>query len=124
MAIRKVADLRSEAHQRYTDLEIETSSGVVIRLRNLLRLEDTARKSAQVLMGSLDSKDADPSQTGDVFDQLTHQETVLRDLFLLVTDDVDETKREVETWDLAVRLFVFEQWSEATQPGEASSSAS
>jgi hypothetical protein len=121
MAALNVAQLRTEAEQKYTDLPIETSSGALVHLRNLLRLPDEARKSAQVLMGSLDGKKGDDA--ADVFDQLGHQEAVLRDLFLLVADDLDEMKREIESWDLALRLYVFEKWSEGTQAGEASSSA-
>lgn len=115
----KVSDLRREAEEKYTDLEIELDDGSVIRMRNLLRLEDAARHSAQVLIESLDSKE---ERKG--FDALAHQEQVLRDLFLLVADDTEAMKREIETWDLPLRFRILEAWTESTQVGEASSSAS
>lgn len=115
----KVADLRREAEEKYTDLEIELDDGGVIRMRNLLRLDDRARHSAQVLIESLDSKE---ERKG--FDALAHQEGVLRDLFLLVADDTEAMKREIEGWDLPLRFRVLEAWTERTQAGEASSSAS
>lgn len=122
MGVLKVADLRTEAELKYSDLQFESSSGVVVSLRNLLRLDDTARRNAQVLLKSLDEKPADDASAS--FDQLAHQENTLRDLFLLVADNADEMKREVEHWDLAMRLVVMERWMESTQAGEASSSAS
>ena len=115
----KVADLRREAEEKYTDLEIELDGGGVIRMRNLLRLDDKARHSAQVLINSLDDK-----EEGKGFDALAHQEKVLRDLFLLVADDVDVMKRENDGWDLPLKLRILEAWTERTQTGEASSSAS
>lgn len=124
MGVLKVADLRTEAELKYTDLPFESSAGVVVRLRNLLRLDDDARRSAQVLLKSLDAVGADEGDGAAAFDQLDHQANVLRDLFLLVADDTGEMKREVEHWDLAMRLYVMERWMESSQAGEASSSAS
>lgn len=121
MGVLKINDLRSEAELKYGDMELETSTGVTVRLRNLLRLEDTARRNAQILIDSLDKKTEGETKA---FDQLGHQENVLRDLFLLVSDNVDEMKREVDNWDLALRLVVLDKWMTDTQAGEASSSAS
>lgn len=123
MGVLKVADLRTEAELKYADLPLETTGGVVVSLRNLLRLEDSARRSAQVLIEALDKKPAAEASEGAVFDQLANQEATLRDLFLLVADNPGEMRREVEQWDLAMRLLVMERWMEGTQAGEASSSA-
>ncbi|WP_411140246.1 phage tail assembly protein [Streptomyces sp. x-80] len=125
MGVLKVADLRTEAELKYADLQLETAGGAVVSLRNLLRLDDSARRSAQVLIEALDKKpEAGTEGEGAAFDQLVRQEATLRDLFLLVADNRDEMRREVEGWDLAMRLLVMERWMEGTQAGEASSSAS
>jgi hypothetical protein len=115
----KIDDLRREAEAKYTDLTLELDGGSVIRMRNLLRLDDKARHSGQVLIESLDAKE---DRKG--FDALAHQERVLRDLFLLVADDTDAMKREIEAWDLPLKMHILEKWMEQTQAGEASSSAS
>lgn len=115
----KISELQAEAEAKYTDLPIELDDGTVVRMRNLLRLEDKARHTAQVLIDSLDDKE---DRKG--FDVLAHQEKVLRDLFLLVADDIDIMKQQVDGWDLPLKLHLLEKWTDLTQVGEASSSAS
>jgi ABC-type uncharacterized transport system substrate-binding protein len=115
----KISELQAEAEAKYTDLPIELDDDGVIRMRNLLRLDDKARHSAQVLIDSLNDKE---DRKG--FDVLAHQERVLRDLFLLVADDTEAMKREIEEWDLPLKLHILDKWMEQTQVGEASSSAS
>ncbi|WP_275462062.1 phage tail assembly protein [Streptomyces noursei] len=122
MAVRKIADLRTEAELKYADLPLETAAGVVINLRNVLRLDDAARRTAQTLIASLDVKE--PAADGSGFDQLDHQARTIRDLLLLVADQPQELAREIDGWDLALRLHVMELWTEGTQAPEASSSAS
>lgn len=117
----KVSDLQAEAAAKYTDLPLELDDGSVIQLRNLLRLDDKARKTAQVLLDSLDSKD--DAQKAKL-DQLSHQERVLRDLFLLVADKPDVLAPLLDGWDLAMRMHVLETWTESTQLPEAERSAS
>lgn len=115
----KVADLIREADGKFKALPLELDDGTVVNLRNLVRLDETARKTAQVLISALDDK----KDHGADDDALARQERTLRDLFLLVADDTAAMKGLVETWDLAVMLTVLERWMEDTQAGEASSSA-
>lgn len=121
----KIADLQREALNKYTDLPLERADGTTVRLRNLLRLDDKARQTAQILIAAIDdAEQADQIENSEAFDLLTHQEKVLRDLFLLVADDPDAMRAEVDAWDLALKLHVLEMWTEGTQVGEASSSPS
>lgn len=117
----KVADLQTEAAQRYTDLPLELDDGSTIKLRNLIRLDDTARKNAQVLLDALNSKGEEGKED---LSQLTHQERALDDLFLLVADEPKAMRGLLDGWDLAVKLLLVERWTEATQAPEAPSSSS
>ncbi|WP_431781702.1 phage tail assembly protein [Streptomyces chumphonensis] len=120
----KIADLQREAHTKYTDLPLELEDGTVVELRNLLRLDDKARKTAQVLLAAMEEDKGEQIEGSDALDQLTHQENVLRDLFLLVADKPEALRPEVDRWDLALKLYVLEMYTEGTQAGEASSSPS
>jgi hypothetical protein len=117
----KVADLRREAEEKYTDLPLELEDGTVVHLQNLLRLNDQARRTAQVMLDSLDKKE---TADGQELDQLGHQERVIRDLLKLVADNPGAIKDAVDSWDLPMLLLVIERWTERTQVGEADSSAS
>lgn len=115
-----IADLRAEAEDKYAGLPFKATDGTLITLRNLLRLDDTARKNAQVLLKSVKGSDDE----GEDFDALAHQERVLRDLFLLVADNTAAMRTEIRTWDLALKVLVLDKWMAATQLPEAPGSDS
>lgn len=121
----KVADLRREAEEKYTDLPLELDDGTTVQLQNLLRLNDQARRTAQVMLASLnqDEKDGAEGTDGEQLDKLARQERIIRDLLKLVADD-PAAAGVVDTWDLPMLLLVLERWTERTQPGEAPSSDS
>lgn len=116
-----IAQLRAEAEQRFIDYPIDLDDGTTVRLRNLLRLDDKGRTTAQTLLGAInDTGGAD----SDDMSRIGLQERAIRDFLLLVADKPDTLRAEVETWDLPLLLLVIEQYTETTQLPEAPSSAS
>ncbi|WP_405944757.1 phage tail assembly protein [Streptomyces sp. NBC_00932] len=117
--------LRQEAEDKYPGLPLELDDGTVVTLRNLLRLDDTAQKNAQILVQSLQSAKGDTPSL-DAPDELERQKRIIRDLFLLVADNPKAMKAELaqDGWDMAMLFIVIERWTELTQLPEASSSAS
>ncbi|MFE2912817.1 phage tail assembly protein [Kitasatospora indigofera] len=128
MAKLNVADLRSEAATRYAALELETEDGRTIVLRNLLRLDDAARKTAQALLGAFAKKASGKGGKGkestDDLAELDAQERAITDFLLLVADDTEALRDLLADFDLALKMALVEHWTEATQPGEAQRSAS
>lgn len=129
MAKLNIADLQREAQERYASLELETQDGRTVVLRNLLRLDDTARKSAQSLLGAFAKKasgkgGAKGKDGVDDLAELDAQERALGNFLLLVADDTEAMRELLADFDLALKMALVEHWTEATQPGEAQRSAS
>lgn len=116
-----IAQLRMEAEQKYIDYPIDLDNGTTVRLRNLLRLDDTGRKSAQALLDAINSGNGGDSTDMAV---VARMERAVRDFLLLVADQPDVLRTEAGTWDLPLLLLVIEQYTETAQLPEASSSAS
>lgn len=128
MAKLNIADLQREAQERYASLELETEDGRTVVLRNLLRLDDTARKNATTLLGAFAKKAGGKGAKGkdsvDDLAELDAQERALGDFLLLVADDTEAMRDLLAGFDLALKMALVEHWTEATQPGEAPRSAS
>lgn len=111
--------LQEEAENKYPGLRLELADGKIVTFKNLLRLSDTAQKNATILIDSI-------KDTGDgtTTEQLEHQKQVIRDLFMLISDDPKAARDEVASWDLAMLLLVMEKWQAETELPEADGSPS
>lgn len=116
-----IAQLRQEAEQRFTDYPVDLDDGTTVRLRNLLRLDDAGRTTAQTLLGAINETSGADS---DDMSKVATQERAIRDFLLLVADRPEALRAEAGAWDLPLLLLVIEQYTETTQLPEARSSAS
>ncbi|GGX98574.1 phage tail assembly protein [Streptomyces fructofermentans] len=118
--------LQAEAEEKYPGLPLELGGGKTVTLKNILRLSEIAQRNVIVLIDSLKSADpGDKAAEGtDYAADLERQKRIVRDLLLLVADDVAAIKDQVEEWDLGLLLLVMEKWQSVTQLPEASGSPS
>lgn len=110
MATISLTDIQEAAQERYADLEVETGDDTLV-LVNALRLSKANRKKLFALLDKEDeAEDAAPEDIEDVFD----------DVFKIVA-----SKAHAATligYDAPVKATIFENYTKATQVGEASSS--
>ena len=102
-----------EIEAEYSDLPLKTRTGDVVRLRNLLMLDNKSLGSASALL-KLFSDDA----------ALDVALPKMRELLLLLADKPKVLDAELKTWPIAMYQRVIEAWMESTELGEASDSAS
>lgn len=117
-----VKALREEAEDTYPGLPLALDDNTVVTLRNLLRLDDTAQKNANILIESMQGAKQDASGN-EASEELAKQKRTIRDLLLLIADNPAALRPELDTWDLAMLLIVMERWTALTQVPEASGSA-
>lgn len=118
-------DLRKGADAKYPDFEIETEDGRILGFKPVLRLP---KKKRQAVADALDLKkrlDALP-EDHDV-DQAQLMVEVLSDA-LKAAERTRGDFAVLQKWagmdDLGIWLYLFEQYSDVTDPGEASPSES
>ncbi len=107
------AELRAEVDTEYTHLELETSAGRTVRIRNLLTLTDSGLKSAQAILSEVSKG----TESLDLIEKF-------RDLLLLLADDTTALTEELRDWPVGMYVRVVSAWQEATQAGEARDSDS
>lgn len=125
MSALSLDDLRKGAENKYPDFEIETEDGKVLGFKPLFRLPKEKRKA---VAAAFDLKDRVEALGEDT-------DTDQPELFISVISDAlkaaERTKGDhaalakwAGTEDLGIWLFIFTNYSELTELGEASPSAS
>lgn len=125
MSALSLDDLRKGADAKYPDFEIEMEDGKVLGFKPVLRLPKAKRKAVADALDLKKRMEALP-EDHDV-DQAELMISVLSDALKAA----ERTKGDfalLAKWagmdDLGIWLFLFEQYSETTDPGEASPSES
>jgi hypothetical protein len=125
MSALKLDDLRKGAESKYPDFEIETEDGKVLGFRPIFRLPKDKRKAVAAAF--------DLKQRAEALGEDTDVDQP--ELFISVLSDAlkaaERAKGDHEalaewagTEDLGIWLFVFTNYSEMTELGEVSPSAS
>lgn len=104
-------DIHEAAEKKFGNLEIEVSDGSTVVLRNALRLGENERKDLVEIQETLDDDDAD-------------QVDVMRKIILKVSENETAGKKLLQDLgsDMTLLATVMNQYTEATQLGEASPS--
>jgi hypothetical protein len=113
--------LRAKVEEKYEPLEIDTPQGTFV-LRPVLRCSKAEREQVLSKLEALGQAEEEDSKVSTV-DRLENLMAVAREVISIVTAD----KRGAELIkllgeDAPLALEILNQWQEATQPGEASSS--
>lgn len=118
-------DLRKGADAKYPDFEIETEDGRILGFKPVLRLPKKKRHAVSEALDLKKRLDALP-EDHDV-DQAQLMIEVLSDA-LKAAERTRGDFALLQKWagmdDLGIWLYLFEQYSEVTDPGEASPSES
>lgn len=123
MSALKLDDLRKGAESKYPDFEIETEDGKVLGFKPLYRLPKEKRKAVAAAF--------DLQQRAEALGEDTDVDQP--ELFISVISDALRAAERTEgdhkalaewagTEDLGIWLFIFTNYSEATELGEASPS--
>jgi hypothetical protein len=125
MSALSLDDLRKGADAKYPDFEIEMEDGRVLGFKPVLRLPKAKRRA---VADALDlKKRIDELPEGHDVDQAQLMISVLSDALKAAErtrGDFAALAKWAGTDDLGMWLFLFEQYSEVTDPGEASPSES
>lgn len=125
MSALKLDDLRKGAEEKYPDFEIEMEDGKVLGFKPLFRLAKAKRKAVAEAMDIKARLEA-LGEDSDV-DQPELMISILSDA-LQAAERTAGDHAELEKWagkeDLGVWLFIFREYSERTELGEASPSES
>lgn len=125
MSALSLDDLRKGAAAKYPDFEIETEDGKILGFRPVLRLPKARRKAVAEALDLKARLDALPE--GHDVDQAQLMISVLSDA-LKAAERTKGDHSALARWagsdDLGIWLYLFEQYSEVTDPGEASPSES
>lgn len=125
MSALSLDDLRKGAASKYPDFEIETEDGKVLGFKPVFRLPKSKRKAIATAMDIKARIEALPEDT-DV-DQPELMITILSDALKAAErtkGDHAALAKFAGTDDLGIWLFVFTEYSEKTELGEASPSES
>lgn len=106
-------DIRAAAEAKYGSTDIQLDEHTTVKLLNPLRMPKARRDALRALQGRLGEDDAD-------------QEALLSEALLLVAETPAKGKKLITALDgdLGLLAQVFQTYSEGTQVGEASPSAS
>lgn len=125
MSALSLDDLRKGADAKYPDFEIEMEDGTVLGFKPVLRLPKPKRKAVADALDLKKRLEALP-EDHDV-DQAELMISVLSDALKAAErsrGDFSKLAKWAGMDDLGMWLFLFEQYSEVTDPGEASPSES
>lgn len=125
MSALKLDDLRRGAEQKYPDFEIETEDGKVLGFHPIFRLPKAKRKAVAAAF-DLKTRAEAFGEDSDV-DQPELFISVLSDALKAAErskGDHDALAKWAGTEDLGIWLFIFTNYSETTELGEASPSES
>lgn len=110
----QLADLQAAVEKKYEPIELEDGTSKAV-LQTLMLLPKEKRKEyakrAKAFNAAAEEEDAD-------------QADLAIDLLAIVADDAKALRKILNGANLGVLLMLVEQYSEATQPGEASGSPS
>ena len=125
MSALSLDDLRKGAAAKYPDFEVETEDGRILGFRPVLRLPKVKRRAINDAM-DLKKRTEDLPEGHDV-DQAQLMISVMSDA-LKAAERTKGDHAALLKWagleDLGIWLYLFEQYSEVTSPGEASPSES
>lgn len=115
MAAFTLDSLRAAADAKYASMDISLPDSDVCSLRNPLRMDKAERDELLALQERMNSEDED-----------VDQEALLADALLLIASNKHAARKLLDEigGDLAVLAATFEAYTEGTQAGEASASAS
>jgi hypothetical protein len=125
MSALKLDDLRKGAEQKYPDFEIEMEDGKVLGFRPVFRLVKAKRKAVAAAMDVEARLKALPEDAD--MDQPELFVSILSDALLAAERTPGDHAALVETIgveDMGVWLYIFREYSEKTELGEASPSES
>lgn len=118
MAEFTLSNLRSESEKRYGSTHITDADGGAITFYAPLRLTDDDLKQTQDLVEHIDelgrAENANDMETARAI------EGPMREVLKLVCSDRARFDAFFDSLDRADRYTLFEMWSQAAQPGEAS----
>ena len=125
MSALKLDDLRRGADAKYPDFEIEMEDGRVLGFKPVLRLDKKKRKAVAEALDVKKRIEALPEDSD--MDQATLMINTLSDA-LKAAERTRGDHAALVKWagleDLGMWVFLFEQYSEVTDPGGASPSES
>lgn len=125
MSAIKLDDLRKGAAEKYPDFEIEMEDGKILAFKAILRLDKKARRAVSAAF-DLKARSEALTEEDDI-DGLELTIAVLQDVFKYTErtkGDFAALKKWAGNEDLPMWEFLFEQWYEVTDAGEAVRSAS
>ncbi|WP_406192354.1 phage tail assembly protein [Streptomyces griseus] len=113
MASFSLDDIRAAADAKYGSTDIQLDEKTTVHLLNPLRLPKAKRDELTTIQDRMDADGAD-------------QEDLLAEAIVLIADHPKKGEALIKAvaGDLAVLAQIFETYSEGTQAGEASASAS
>lgn len=119
MAKITLADIKNAADRKYGPFEVDLGDGVEVTLLNVLRLPKDKRAEFTAQQKLLDTAQGAAEQD---LDEITAK---LCDLLRVIAATPEGAERLIDAMgdDNGVLMELWEQYSEATQPGEASPSA-
>ena len=120
MSAIKLDDLRKGAAEKYPDFEIEMEDGRILAFKAILRLDKKARRAVAAAF-DLKARSAALTEEDDI-DGLELTIAVLQDVFKYTErnrGDFTALKKWAGNEDLPMWEFLFEQWYEVTDAGEA-----
>lgn len=120
MSALKLDDLRKGAAEKYPDFTIEMEDGSEIGFLALLRLDKKKRTACRGAM-DIKARIAAIDKDADV-DRVEFTISILQDVFRITErtkGDYMALKKWAGSEDLAMWEFLFEQWYEVTDAGEA-----
>ena len=120
MSAIKLDDLRKGAAEKYPDFEIEMADGRILAFKAILRLDKKARRAVAAAF-DLKARSAALTEEDDI-DGLELTIAVLQAVFKYTErnrGDFPALKKWAGNEDLPMWEFLFEQWYEVTDAGEA-----
>lgn len=123
MSAIKLDDLRKGAAERYPDFTVEMEDGKILAFQPVFRLDKKARKAVSLALDYQERAKALPE--GSDQDQVEFLIAMMQDVFKLTErgrGDFTALKKWAGSDDLAMWMFLFENYNEKTEAGEASPS--
>lgn len=120
MSAIKLDDLRKGAAERYPDFSIEQENGEIISFKPVFRLDKKARRAVATALDYQERAKALPEDSTQ--DQVDFLINIMQDVFRLTErnkGDFTALKKWIGNEDLGMWLFIFEEYNEKTEAGEA-----
>lgn len=118
MAEFTLANIRNESEKRYGSTHITDAPGGALTLYAPLRLGDADLRKTQELVQQIDQLGREGDQNS--METALRIETLMHEVLVLVCSERARFDEFYSGLDRAERYTLFEMWSNAAQPGEAS----